>query len=254
MRAAVQIGVFDVVKGKKGEAAKFRNNATSEVLREDHPNCMKYMATHQVEDNWPAWGELAWGVQTGGLTFNKSHNGLAQFPYFQAHPEQEHRFSRAMASVNHLGTRSLWWKTTPGEPTSAIIDIGGAYGAFLASHPGPPHPPGRGFLFDQPQVIERAPKVWDEQPKWKSVPRAASILRAGNFFSARDLPVARRDAYVMRLFSTTGMMRTPSNPFHLRKAMRRPKTTLCLVETCVENDFNDPLMTRASWTCTCWWL
>lgn len=59
-----------------------------------------------MEDNWPAWAELAWGVRTGGLTFNKSHNGLAQFPYFQAHPEQEDRFSKAMASVNHLGACS----------------------------------------------------------------------------------------------------------------------------------------------------
>jgi hypothetical protein len=60
-------------------------------------------ATHQMEDNWPAWSELAWGIRTGGLTFNKSHNGLAQFPYFQANPAQEDKFSKAMASVNHLG-------------------------------------------------------------------------------------------------------------------------------------------------------
>jgi hypothetical protein len=44
MRAAVQIGVFEVIKGRyAGAPVKFRNNSLSVVLREDHPNCMKYM-------------------------------------------------------------------------------------------------------------------------------------------------------------------------------------------------------------------
>lgn len=43
LRAAVQMGVFDVEKDRRGGPVKFRNNSLSVVLREDHPNCMKYM-------------------------------------------------------------------------------------------------------------------------------------------------------------------------------------------------------------------
>ena len=44
LRAAVQIGLFEVVMPKKGEEhVQFKNNRRSALLREGHPNCLKHM-------------------------------------------------------------------------------------------------------------------------------------------------------------------------------------------------------------------
>lgn len=44
LRAAVQIGLFEVVMPKKGEEhVRFKNNKRSALLREGHPNCLKHM-------------------------------------------------------------------------------------------------------------------------------------------------------------------------------------------------------------------
>lgn len=44
LRAAVQIGLFQVVLPKKGDTGvKFQNNKRSALLRDGHPNCLKHM-------------------------------------------------------------------------------------------------------------------------------------------------------------------------------------------------------------------
>ena len=44
LRAAVQIGLFQVVLPKKGDpGVKFKNNKRSALLRDGHPNCLKHM-------------------------------------------------------------------------------------------------------------------------------------------------------------------------------------------------------------------
>ena len=46
LRAAVQIGLFEVVMPKKGEEhVKFKNNKRSALLREGQPNCIKHMVS-----------------------------------------------------------------------------------------------------------------------------------------------------------------------------------------------------------------
>ena len=47
--------------------------------------------------------ELAWGVRTGGDPYAHTHGGKDQWAHFQADARQEHQFSRAMASIEHLG-------------------------------------------------------------------------------------------------------------------------------------------------------
>lgn len=49
---------------------------------------------------------LAWGVRSGGRIFEHTHGGKDQWEYFQASARQEHQFSRAMASVEHLGANA----------------------------------------------------------------------------------------------------------------------------------------------------
>lgn len=42
-------------------------------------------------------------MRSGGRIFEHTHGGKDQWEYFQASARQEHQFSRAMASVEHLG-------------------------------------------------------------------------------------------------------------------------------------------------------
>jgi len=49
LRAAVQIGLFQAMPSKNGDAdVQFKNNKRSALLREGHPNCLKSMVRHFV--------------------------------------------------------------------------------------------------------------------------------------------------------------------------------------------------------------
>jgi len=48
--------------------------------------------------------------------FEHTHGGLDQWAYFQANPEQEHQFSRAMASIDHLGAAPSPSPSRPSRP------------------------------------------------------------------------------------------------------------------------------------------
>ena len=107
LRGAVQAGIFDASADAIATSGKttFRNNRLSAVLRADHPNTVRHMAIHQGEEMERAWGQLAWGVKTGGRMFERAHGGQPLFDYLKAKPEVEHIFSRAMAEVNGLSAK-----------------------------------------------------------------------------------------------------------------------------------------------------
>ncbi|KAK9835321.1 hypothetical protein WJX81_001718 [Elliptochloris bilobata] len=245
LRAAVQIGVFAASGGCRGVGAgteaqlrtvRFRNNRLSAVLREDHPNCIKDMVCHMMEDNKPAWDALAWGVRSGGDIFAHTHGGQDQWAYFQASARQEHQFSRAMASVEHLGMHSAvtdfnWARYR------RLIDVGAAYGSFLAALLRR-CPRAKGVLFDQVQVVERARGEWSSKHA-ALLPR--TCFCSGNFFEPGSIPEGRDgDAYVFRLIfhdwddgSTVRILRA------VLQAAGKSAVTLLIVETVITNEFCD---------------
>ena len=79
-----------------------------------------------------------------------------------------------------------------------VVDVGGAYGVFVgeivAAIPGT-----RGLIFDQPQVIERARKVWAGDAALAPVAGRVGFA-AGSFFDATTLPTFEDgDVLAMRL-------------------------------------------------------
>ncbi|EIE23271.1 S-adenosyl-L-methionine-dependent methyltransferase [Coccomyxa subellipsoidea C-169] len=231
MRSAIQMGVFAAIKPKEaGGAVRFKNNRLSACLREDHPNCLRHMMLHFTEHNQPAFDELAWAVRTNGNAWKKTHEGLSQFEWLQRDPKEEHKFSKAMQQVDGLGTHAM--ATDYGwNGHSRIVDIGGAYGSFMA------------HLLS---VIERAKDMWAEDPQWSTLAPRLKLV-AGDFFDADTLPkAADGDVYVMRLilhdWDDSDCVRILSN---LRRAMGSADARLLIVETTLGAEFSDPLFQRA---------
>ncbi|EIE23146.1 hypothetical protein COCSUDRAFT_66185 [Coccomyxa subellipsoidea C-169] len=239
------MGIFTAVKPlHRGGPARFKNNRLSAVLRIDHPNCLRDMVLHQTDHNKPAWDELAWAVRTGGKAFEKTHDGLSEFEWLKLDPKEEDKFSKAMKQVDNMGTNAMAtdykWNAH-----SRIVDIGGAYGSFMAHLLTVNRKP-RGVLFDQPQVIERAKEMWAQNKHWSLLnPRLE--FAAGDFFKPETMPKAKDgDVYMMRLilhdWDDKDSIAILSS---IRQAMGSAKARLLIVETTIGEEFADPLFQRA---------
>ena len=58
-----------------------------------------------VENDKPAWDEMLWSIKTGENAFRHTHDGMSEFEFFEANPDREVIFSRAMHEVDSLGER-----------------------------------------------------------------------------------------------------------------------------------------------------
>ncbi|EIE20123.1 S-adenosyl-L-methionine-dependent methyltransferase [Coccomyxa subellipsoidea C-169] len=240
LRSAVQMGVFAAIKPKEaGGAVGCKNNRLSACLREYHPNCLREMILYFTEHSNPAFDELAWAVRTNGHAWKKTHDGLSQFDWLQLHPKEEQLFCKAMQQVDGLGTHAM--ATDYGwNGHSRIVDIGGAYGSFMAHLLSVNRKP--------LGIIERAKEIWAENPEWSTLtPRMEFV--AGDFFNAETLPkAADGDVFVMRLilhdWDDSDCVRILSS---LCTAMGSAKARLLIVETTLGGgaEFLDPLFRRA---------
>eukprot|EP00660_Eupelagonema_oceanica_P010679 gene10679-18632_t len=73
LRALVGFGYFAAAAPSDSGDPRFSNTAVSAVLREAHPNSMKHMVQHQVEDAYHAWGGLLGQLTTGATSFDAAH-------------------------------------------------------------------------------------------------------------------------------------------------------------------------------------
>ncbi|BDA50119.1 Acetylserotonin O-methyltransferase [Coccomyxa sp. Obi] len=245
LRSAVQMGILTAIRPKqKGEPPRFKNNRLSAVLREDHPNCLRQMILHQTDHNKLAWDELVWAVRTGGNPFKKTHDGLSEFEWLKLDPKEEDKFSKAMKQVDSMGTNAMAtdydWNRH-----ARIVDIGGAYGSFLA-HLLTLNQQPRGVLFDQPQVIQRAKEMWAENAHWSTLSYRMEFAE-GDFFKPETMPKAMDgDVFIMRLilhdWDDKDSVAILSS---IRRAMGTANAKLLIIETTIGDEFFDPLFQRA---------
>lgn len=57
LRVAVAQGLLGGSTDRRG-VSKFWNNALSATLRQEHPNCMRYMVQHLVDDSYDPWSQV----------------------------------------------------------------------------------------------------------------------------------------------------------------------------------------------------
>lgn len=253
MRGAVQSGLFSAATARGAVASPaatlFANNRLSAVLREDHPSSLRHMAIHQGGEMERAWQHLAASVRTGKPCFEKAHAGKALFDWLRERPAEEDNFSKAMTEVNHLSASAVISDYYQRVQPTRIVDVGGAHGAFMGSllRALPARStPGGGLLFDQPQVIARAKKIWASDASLKPLAGRADF-HAGSFFDAKTLPAFRDgDVVNMRLilhdWSDEDSLKILGN---LREAIGTKKVTLALVEVCVPDGTADARWERA---------
>src|SRR5262249_36921432 len=185
LRALASVGVFAEMPD-----GRFRLTPGGSTLRSDIAGSLRPFAVMMIDDyNWNAWRELLHGVTTGRLAFDHVH-GVPIFEYLRAHPEKDHEFSEAMASISGPENAAVARAYKFGR-LHTLVDVGGAHGHLLATILRRHRRLG-GVLYDQPQVVDGA-----AQSGFLTVPELAGrcTIQGGDFFV--DVP-SGADGYIMK--------------------------------------------------------
>jgi hypothetical protein len=182
LRALASVGVF-----VEDDAGRFSSAPLANCLRSDLPGSQHALAIMLGEQQYQAFGQLLYSVQTGKMGFDKVF-GVPIFDYLQEHPEQAKVFDLAMVGVHGRETAAMLDAYDLSD-IGCLADIGGGNGSVLTAVL-QKYPKLKGILFDLPGVVERA----------KANIEACGLtarcqVAPGNFFESVT-PGA--DAYLMR--------------------------------------------------------
>jgi O-methyltransferase domain/Dimerisation domain len=151
LRYLVGRGVFRTTRD-----GRFRNNKTSELLRDDVPGSMRaWMRFYGAEWHVAGWNHLEHSVRTGEAAADVAL-GHPFWEYLtEVDPAAGTLFDAAMASTSSLQMDVVARKY---DFVGRVCDVGGGTGTLLASvlHA---NPGVTGVLFDLPTVVAKAPPV-----------------------------------------------------------------------------------------------
>lgn len=171
LRLLTSLGYF-VERG-----GRWQNNATSELLREDHPDSMRAWVRFLGSD-WMGsiWNELPASIRTGGSGTEAAY-GLGYFELMQRQPERGALFDAAMAAASRF-TAPFVCSGYEFGTYSRVCDVGGGTGTLLASIL-TAYPKLRGVVFDLPEVVAGA----SAELAARRVADRCDVV-AGDFFAA----------------------------------------------------------------------
>ena len=143
-----------------------------------------------------AWASEGFSLDKGGI-----------WSLFEAKPEREQQFGRAMSALDGLGAKAM---VADGpfalDRFKRFVDLGGSRGHFLWELL-EAFPERQGVLFDRAGVVEMAERAWknEEEPfskpssKSGSAPLSRVSFRKGDFFQMASFPEAREnDLFFLR--------------------------------------------------------
>jgi hypothetical protein len=182
LRALASVGVF--VEDTPG---RFSLTPVAACLRSDIPGSQRALAIMQGEEQFGAWSEFLYSVQTGKPAFDRVF-GMPVFDYLSKNPEPAKVFDAAMVGVHGRETSAMT-DVYDFSDIPVLADIGGGNGSLLTTVL-QKYPAMRAILYDLPGVTERA----------KISLQAAGLadrcqVIGGNFFES--VP-GGADAYLMR--------------------------------------------------------
>jgi hypothetical protein len=182
LRALASAGIF-----AEGPARQFSLTPLAEPLRSDVPGSKRALALMSGDEQFQAWTEIIYSIQTGKRAFDKVF-GQPIFDYLGQHLDKAQIFDAAMVGIHGRESAAVQ-SAYDLSGIQTIVDIGGGNGsqliALLKANPAM-----RGILFDLPHVIERA------KPNVAAAGLADRCeLIGGSFFES--VP-AGADAYFMR--------------------------------------------------------
>ena len=149
LRSLAGVGVF-----REDAAGRYELTPMAEFLRADAPGSQRGFVLHVGESpSWMAWDGLLESVRTGESAFGRVH-GLEVFPYYAAHPESNEPFNAAMTELSNVVSAAVV-EAYDFSRFRVIVDVGGGRGALLAAILRAA-PAARGFVYDQPAVVDGA--------------------------------------------------------------------------------------------------
>lgn len=182
LRALASKGIF-----AEGKPRQFSLTPLAETLRSDVPGSKRALALMSGDEQFRAWAEIEYSIQTGKIAFEKVF-GKPVFDYLGANPDKARIFDAAMVGIHGRESDAVF-DAYDFSGIGVVADIGGGNGSQITGLL-QRHTAMKGILFDLPHVIERA------RDRIKSAglsDRCEPV--AGNFFEA--VPPGA-DAYMMR--------------------------------------------------------
>ncbi|MBI1247282.1 methyltransferase [bacterium] len=182
LRALASVGIF-----AEGESRQFSSTPIGELLQTDVPGSKKALALMSGDEQFRAWGDIDYSIQTGKMSFDKVF-GKPIFEYLGEHPDKAKIFDAAMVGV-HGRESDLITGAYDFSKISVVADIGGGNGSQITpilkknGHL-------KGILYDLPHVIERA-----QAPMEAAGLTDRCELIGGSFFES--IPEGA-DVYMMR--------------------------------------------------------
>jgi hypothetical protein len=182
LRGLASMGVF-----AETEPSFFTLTPLGNYLRGDVPGSLKARVIMNGEEQYRAWGEIIYSIQTGKSAFERLY-GMNLLDYYAKNPEAGKNFNQAMTSSSTLQNPGIVLDYDFSD-VQTLVDVGGGQGKLLTDIL-KAYPKMKGILFDQPEAIKGA----------KSLIEQAGILDrcqliAGNFFES--VP-AGGDAYILK--------------------------------------------------------
>src|SRR5262245_5743948 len=101
LRALASVGVF----AEDGQG-RFSTTPLAECLRSNVQGSQRALAIMTGEEQFRAWSDLLYSVQTGKIAFDKQY-GMPIFDYLSKHPEQAKVFEAAMVGVHGRETAAM---------------------------------------------------------------------------------------------------------------------------------------------------
>jgi SAM-dependent methyltransferase len=182
MMALTSIGIFTEADGS------FALAAAGQLLRRDVAGSLNAIAVLYGEEwLWSVYGRMLYSVQTGEPAFARVH-GMPFYDFLDTHPEPAMQFQAAMSAYSRLEAAAIA-EAYDFAGVSTVVDVGGGSGTLLAALL-TLHPSVRGVLFDQPDVVANAERVFADA----GVATRASRV-GGDFFS--ELP-SHGDVYLLK--------------------------------------------------------
>jgi C-methyltransferase len=192
-------------KSPDKNAPRFVNSALSATLRSDHPNSLRGMVGHNVQDLWNVWGNLplmfgpdavdnVWDI--AWPEHPRAKGGI--WSLYEADDDREEQFGRVMKSIESRGGWAMA-KDGPFADGTRFIDVGGSLGHFLHKVL-VRNPNKQGILFDREHVLVNARKLWNEPGgDYHDGVEERLTMVSGDFLAVDSIPDAQDgDVYFMR--------------------------------------------------------
>ena len=148
LRALASIEIFS-----ESSPRSFSLTPIAQRLRRDVEGSKRALALMTGEEQFQAWGEIVYSIQTGKTAFDKVF-GKPIFDYLGDNPDKGQIFDDAMTGIHGRETGALL-DAYDFSGTEILADIGGGNGSNIIAIM-EANPAMKGILFDLPHVVERA--------------------------------------------------------------------------------------------------